>query len=152
MKPQWLEIAEKEIGVKEMLGGENQRIIEYHSSTTLKAIEDEVPWCSSFVNWCFQQCGMAGTGSALASSWLKWGTKLDEPKIGCVVVVKRKGSKSDKSTGSTTGYHVGFYVGRTPESISILGGNQADSVKVSSFTLSKYKNFYIWPLLRDDIV
>ena len=55
MKPKWLEIALKEVGVSEIKGGENKRILEYHASTTLKAKEDEIPWCSSFVNWCMVQ-------------------------------------------------------------------------------------------------
>ncbi|WP_018275171.1 peptidoglycan-binding domain-containing protein [Teredinibacter turnerae] len=44
----WYDIAVAEIGVKELLGIEknNQRIIEYHSTTTLGAKTDEIPWCS----------------------------------------------------------------------------------------------------------
>lgn len=43
--PTWFDVAKKEIGVKEKRGGENPRIIEYHSTTTLSADEDEVSWC-----------------------------------------------------------------------------------------------------------
>jgi uncharacterized protein (TIGR02594 family) len=31
----------------------NKKIQEYASTTTLKAISDEISWCSSFVNWCY---------------------------------------------------------------------------------------------------
>jgi hypothetical protein len=35
------EIARREIGQKEVRGGENPRILEYHATTTLGAREDE---------------------------------------------------------------------------------------------------------------
>ncbi len=49
----WMKIALAELGVHEnsLPGHQNQRIIQYHAATSLKAQTDEVPWCSSFVNW-----------------------------------------------------------------------------------------------------
>lgn len=139
MKPKWIEIAEKEIGQHEVKGGENPRIIEYHSATTLKAIEDEIPWCSSFVCWCMEQAGITSTHSAAAKSWLEWGDKLLAPVSGCVVIIRHKLTGVDKVTGSSSGYHVAFWVDGEPGKISLLGGNQSDSVKVSSFPLDKYE-------------
>lgn len=49
--PEHLKIAMKELGVRELAGSKhNPRIIEYHKATSLKATQDEVSWCSSFVN------------------------------------------------------------------------------------------------------
>lgn len=47
----WMAIAEAELGTAEVAGtARNQRIIAYHSATSLEAKSDELPWCSSFVN------------------------------------------------------------------------------------------------------
>lgn len=146
MKPKWLEIAEGEIGQHEVRGGENPRILLYHSTTTLKAKEDEIPWCSSFVNWCVTSAGIQGTNSAAAKSWLDWGVAC-EPKEGAICVIKSKAAGSDHATGSASGYHVGFYLKEEEGRLSLLGGNQADSVKVSSFGLGAYEIVGIrWPV------
>jgi len=64
-----LEIARAEIGTKEMQGKTaNPRILEYHQTTKLKALSDEVAWCSAFVNWVLKQAGIEGTDSSLARS------------------------------------------------------------------------------------
>lgn len=137
-KPKYYEIAEKEIGVKEVRGGENPRIIEYHSTTTLKAREDEIAWCSSFVNWCIEKAGLKGTKSAAAISWAAWGERVTDPREGDIVVIRQKSKGHDQATGSTSGNHVGFFVRIQDHRIYILGGNQSDSVKVSSFGLGSY--------------
>ncbi len=127
--PPWYAIAKQEMGagVQEVPGAtHNLRIIEYHQATSLKATDDETPWCSSFVNWCMQQVGIEGTKSAAARSWLTWGVTLDQPKEGCVVVIRR-GKSSWQG-------HVGFFAGITGKHILILGGNQGNEVNLSSYS------------------
>jgi uncharacterized protein (TIGR02594 family) len=146
--PKWYTIAQDQIGVhEESLPGENNsRIIEYHSTTTLKATDDETPWCSSFVNWCMKKAGSQGTGSAAAKSWLDWGQPLQNPQTGAVVVIKKKSTGSDQATGSSSGFHVAFFVGKTQTYIRLLGGNQSDQVKYSYFGLNAYEvKGYRWP-------
>jgi uncharacterized protein (TIGR02594 family) len=139
-KPRWLEIAEGEIGQKEVVGGENARILEYHSTTTLHANEDEVPWCSSFVNWCLKQAGIEGTNNALAKSWMTWGIGIEIPTVGCICVIHKKSQTGlDMSTGSSTGYHVAFWLMEKDGRVHLLGGNQSDQVKMSSFGLGTYE-------------
>jgi uncharacterized protein (TIGR02594 family) len=122
-EPPWLPIARGEIGVREIAGPEdNPRIQEYHASTSLKATDDETPWCSAFVNWCLQQAGLEGTGSAMARSWLDWGQKVTEPQPGDVAVFAR---------GTGNQGHVGFCLGRSGGSVKLLGGNQNDEVNVA---------------------
>jgi len=83
----WMEIAKKEIGQKEIAGKDNNaRIVQYHSTTTLKATKDETPWCSSFVNWVMTQSGYKGTNSASAFSWKSWGKRVSEPCSGAIAV------------------------------------------------------------------
>jgi uncharacterized protein (TIGR02594 family) len=115
----WMAIAELEMGVHEIPGGENHpRVVEYlHSTTNLDKAsksKDETPWCSAFVNWCLAQAGYEGTKSALARSWLKWGQPITEPRRGCIVVFTR-----EKVFG-----HVAFYLDETDTHIKVLGGNQ----------------------------
>lgn len=120
----WMKIAEGEKGVKEITGisSHTPRILEYHAMTTLKAKADEVPWCSSFVNWVMNRAGYSITRSAAAKSWMKWGNEVPL-QHGAVVILKRKG-----------GHHVGFYTGETTNGIYLLGGNQADAVNVKTFS------------------
>lgn len=119
----WFTIAKRELGQREQPGlKHNPRILEYHATTTLKGTTDEIPWCSSFVNWCMQQAGYTGTRSAAARSWTQWGQRLAAPVPGCIVVLTRDG-----------GGHVGFYVGQDAKNIRVLGGNQSDTVNIASY-------------------
>lgn len=135
--PRWFRIAFEELNTTEFAGNDhNPRIIEYHSTTTLKARADEVPWCSSFVNWCVEQAGIEGTKSAAARSWLQWGDTLGQPQKGCIVVFS-------SSRGPTSG-HVGFFVREEGTHILVLGGNQSNSVNLSSYPNSRLLGFR-WP-------
>jgi len=137
----WMDIAVAELGVAEdsLPGQHNARIVEYHQTTSLKATDDETPWCSSFVNWVIKQSGRNGTNSAAAKSWLNWGVEDTAPSRGTIVVIKKKTAGTDHATGTATGFHVGFFVSSTATHIRILGGNQSDKVKESNFALSAYE-------------
>jgi len=138
--PPWVEVAESFIGIKEISGKQhNPQIVAFHKMTTLRASDDETPWCSSFVNYCINASGLEGTGKANARSWLSWGDKLINPAYGCVVVLSR-GS-------SPTSGHVGFYIGPDPKNkanFMMLGGNQGDSVSIAQFKKSAVLG-YRWP-------
>jgi uncharacterized protein (TIGR02594 family) len=127
----WYAIARAEIGVREVQGnGDNPRIVEYLQSTTLdapSASQDETPWCSAFANWCVERAGHAGTDSAWARSWLKWGRETAEPRRGCIVVLSRL----------VTSGHVGFFVSANRTHVTLLGGNQGDQVCESAFPLDR---------------
>jgi uncharacterized protein (TIGR02594 family) len=135
--PPWLEIALKELGVKEYPGQpDNPRIVEYLKTTTLGSPDnsnDETPWCSSFVNWCMEQAHLQGTDNAMARSWLDWGRKLNKPRLGCVVVFSRP---PNPQSG-----HVAFYVGETPTDIQVFGGNQGDEVNVSLYPKERFLDY-----------
>jgi len=146
--PGWMELALAEQGQAEVAGEgrDNPRILEYHQATTLRATHDETPWCSSFVNWVLRQSGHPGTRNALASSWLAWGQKLTGPRYGAIAIIRSRSAAGNAATGSSTGYHVGFLVEQTDKAVRLLGGNQSDTVKVSSFSFEKYTlEGYRWP-------
>lgn len=128
------DFAQRELGTKEIPGtGNNPRIVAYHESTRIGASDDSVPWCSSFVNWCVERAGYAGTGSPAARSWLNWGKELKKPTEGCVVVLRR-------GTQSWQG-HVGFYVREDEDLVYLLGGNQGNSVSIKGFPKDKVLGF-----------
>lgn len=142
--PAWMEIAKKEIGTHEVAGkAANSRIIEYHQSTDLKAQSDEVAWCASFVNWALAKAGVRGTRSAAAASFVSWGAK-SEGLYGAIAVIYNAGAAN--SSLSRSGNHVGFLVEETSSHFILLGGNQSDSVKISSFPKRKWRvKAYRWP-------
>lgn len=132
--PSWYTIAMAEIGTREFQPGSNPQIEKYHASTSLGSSPDDVPWCSSFVNWCIEQAGIKGTGSAWARSWLKWGEDLSTPRLGCIVVFSRG-----------EGGHVAFYSGGgTAGKINVLGGNQSNQVRFSFYNQDDVLG-YRWP-------
>lgn len=140
MIPDWMQIAERELarGVREYAGpADNPRIVQYHAATSFQATDDEVPWCSSFVNWCLQHAGYEGTRSAAARSWLTWGEPLDQPMYGAITVLARG---KNPAMG-----HVGFFTDRRPDGkVLLLGGNQNDSVSIAAFDAPRVLS-YRWP-------
>lgn len=135
--PAWISVARKEVGQKERRGGENPRIIEYHSKTTLKATEDEVSWCSSFMNWVCWKCGLERSHSAAARSWLGYGTRLPGFRKYCIVVFKRGNS-------SWQG-HVAFGLALSGGYVTCLGGNQSDAVTENGRYAASNVLGYFWP-------
>ena len=87
----------------------------------------QTAWCAAFVNATLSKTGLDGTGALNARSFLEWGTGVDTPQLGDVVVLSRG---ADPAKG-----HVGFFKGFDANGdILILGGNQSDVVSVSSYS------------------
>lgn len=134
----WLQVARGEQGVRCSPPGQNNpRITAYHAGTNIAGYDDKAAWCSSFVHWCLAQVGIAGTGSALARSWLAWGEVLEAPRPGCIVVLSR-----DDPAGWTG--HVGFYLRHEGERLVLFGGNQLDCVCENHYASSTLLG-YRWP-------
>lgn len=131
------EVASKEIGHKELPGSskDNPEIIKYWDGCKVKYEHDEVPWCAAFVNWVTMVCGIPGTRSGLAKSFVNWGVTIPLEKTirGDVVVVTRPG-----------GNHVAFAAeDYSPEwkkkgVFPILGGNQSNQVCIKDWSLSRH--------------
>ena len=132
--PRWYEAARREIGVVERPGRRNNtpRILEYFKLCGHDEVaDDETAWCAAFVGAMLKLSGYAGTGALNARSYLSWGVPLEEPRLGCVVVLKRG--------DSTWQGHVALYVGPGSRAgyIRLLGGNQSNRVSVAEFPASK---------------
>lgn len=131
-KENWIHIALREMGVKEIKGdsGSNSRINEYLKTVGIGP-DDDIPWCSAFANWVMIQAGYRGShgaklGPGWARSWLDWGRPAAPGTIGSIVVFSR---------GSYPKGHVGFCVGFDGKTIKLLGGNQSNSVNIQNWKL-----------------
>lgn len=121
----WVPVAAAELGVRETRGGETPRILEYHATTSLRASEDEVPWCSAYACWVMEQVGLHHPRSARARSWEAWGVEVG-PTFGAIAVLTRG------TPGSGQG-HVGFLLHADERRVWLLGGNQSNAVSVASY-------------------
>lgn len=134
----WILEAQKYIGEKEIPGAKhNPVIVDMWKAIKRGGIkDDETPWCAAFVGACLERVGIESTRFESAKSYLAWGTKLNAPVEGCIVVFDRDG-----------GGHVGFVVGVTRMGdLLVLGGNQGDMVKVAKFPRSRAQAAnYRWP-------
>ena len=166
-EPAWIAIARAEKGTREIRGiaKNSPRILEYIASFPyLKAIwhdekkrdyrlgnADETPWCACFVNWCLIKAGKPAGPSARARDWMKYGTKLDVPRVGAICVVYRT-PKAVSSGVTSSGYHVAFWTAGAGSSLTLLGGNQTAKDKtteeVNEKSSSKYWTVqaYRWPI------
>ena len=134
----WMRVARAERGVRAYEAGRsNPRITEYHAGTNAAGYDDKASWCSSFVHWTLAAVGVAGTGSALARSWLRWGDALEEPRPGCIAVLWRDDPASWKG-------HVAFFVRDDGDDVVLLGGNQLGAVCEQRYPRAQVLA-YRWP-------
>lgn len=136
----WIDVALGLMGTKEIVGPKhNPKILEW-----AKAIDgwvksfytnDEIPWCGLFVGYCMHAVGLKPPPDMLAAkAWNRFGTKLDEPYYGCILVFARPGG----------GGHVGFAVGQDANSFHVLGGNQSNSVSTTKIAKDRLLGMR-WP-------
>lgn len=126
--PKHMLIAEKEVGTRETPGGltDNPRIIEYQKATRIdeQALGDETAWCASWVSWVLQNSGMKNPRYALARNFLKYGTPVEVPEFGDILVFSR---------GTGLQGHVAFFVLDLGADFEILSGNTRNSVCYSHY-------------------
>ena len=127
-------VGEKEIGA----GMDNPLIMAMLRTDNQWPENDEVPWCSAFVNFVAKLLRLPRSKSLLARSWLDvgMGVDLENAFPGFDVVIIQRGSGEQPGPENTTAPgHVGFFAGMTPdwEYVEILGGNQGDQVKISRY-------------------
>ena len=108
----------------------NPLIVEWTKSVLAWATDDEIPWCSTFLNAMADAAGLEKSSKANARSWLQVGIEIDNPIVGDVVVFWRESKKSWKG-------HVGVFVGFSEDgkNILVLGGNQGNEVNISKYPI-----------------
>lgn len=136
----WLDAARREIGVHEISGlRDNARIMKYASLAHVHDYDhDEVPWCAVFACAMLEKTGYKSTRSAWARDFLKCGTGLKTPVVGCIAILER---------GQASG-HVGFVTQIQSDRLMLLGGNQADSV-CEAWVSRRRVLGYRWPTANE---
>lgn len=129
--PRVVSVALKYYGVAETKGSKhNPVIINWAKETGLKKeyTADEIPWCGLFMAKVMLEAGKpAQAGPLWARNWAKYGTRVEQPRLGDVLVFTRPGG----------GGHVGLYIGETATRYCTLGGNTGDKVSVADLEKSR---------------
>ncbi|GAA6213043.1 hypothetical protein NBRC116602_27840 [Hyphomicrobiales bacterium 4NK60-0047b] len=137
--PLWLQYALEELDVSERgKGTENPKILEYFNEVNHPGIEkDETPWCAAFIGAMLERADIKSTKSLMARSYLNWGQKQREEKLGSIAILKR-------GNNEVFG-HVGFVISSTKDQIQLLSGNQSNKVSIASFRKDQLIDLR-WPL------
>ncbi len=135
---QLLKIAFNELGTEEIAGAQhNPEVLKYASETGIAGITtDEIPWCSTFVNWVAWKAGLQHSKKANARSWLNVGIKTTSPEPGDIVVFWRESPQSWKG-------HVAIFLGysQNKKRVYCIGGNQGNRVSVSAYRANTVLSF-----------
>lgn len=134
----WMDVARSLIGLSEIKGPRHEsRIVAMWDAIHCAWFkDDETPWCAGYVGACLERAGIRSSRSAAARSYEKWGVDprpfgtVAEIPYGAIVVLSRAGA------GAGSG-HVGFYCGPSGSGFALLGGNQNDAVRISSYLWSR---------------
>lgn len=135
------ELAQRFVGIKEVDGTtSNPQILAMLRLNDTWPDDDAVPWCSAFTNYVAWLLRLPRSKSLRARSWLLIGEVIDlqdaEPGFDIVVFKRGSGSQPGPNVIDAPG-HVGFYAGVEGTKILVLGGNQGDSVSLSSYPKSR---------------
>ena len=135
------DIAQRFVGTTEIAGSlDNPQLMAMLKLDNNWPENDEVPWCSAFANYVAWLLRLPRSKSLLARSWLNVGKEIGLPgaKAGFDVVILQRGSGEQPGPeNSTAPGHVGFYAGQAGNFVQLLGGNQSDQVKVSSYPIDR---------------
>jgi uncharacterized protein (TIGR02594 family) len=153
--PKWLKVMRSITGITEEPGDkDNPKILamrdwigctyEDMKSYCEGYTHDDIPWCGLTAAFCMTVAGIRPPFNADSDTdsflWaLSWADDpnfqvLDKPVLGCVVVMEREG-----------GGHVTLYESTSGSNYKCRGGNQSDSVNVSSYAISSVVAL-IWPI------
>ena len=132
-----LDVASRFLGIEEAEGHtSNPQILAMLQLDSRWPAEDEVAWCSAFVNYVAWLLGLPRSKSLGARSWLTVGRPgtLSEAQLGFDVVILKRGTGNQPGPEVINAAgHVGFYAGSEPGKVKLLGGNQGDMVSLATF-------------------
>jgi len=123
-------------GTKEIVGKENNpAIVAMFQEIGFEWVkDDETSWCSAALNFVCKKLGYERSGKLDAKSWLKMPIVVLKPSLGDIVVFYR---------GDVKGWqgHVGLFINWDEKNIWVLGGNQSDSVNITSYPRERLLGF-----------
>ena len=134
-----LAIAERFVGQKEVAGSpSNPHILAMLKLDNDWPKDDQTPWCSAFVSYCAWLARHERSKSLRARSWLKIGVEQAPETVqrGDVVILSRGRNSPGPDVLQASG-HVGFVLAFPEGKVTILGGNQGDSVSRRSFDAAR---------------
>jgi uncharacterized protein (TIGR02594 family) len=87
-------------------------------------VNEGIAWCGLFVATVVKRAGFAPVAAPLwARNWAAFGTKVDKPSLGDILVFERPGG--------------GGHVGEDAGAYHVLGGNQGDPVSIAPIAKSR---------------
>lgn len=101
-------------------------------------------WCADFMNLVLRKAGGKGTHSRAARSFLSFGKKLDSPRVGAIVILRRGGPNNG---------HVGIVRGTDGAgNLIVISGNHGNKVQESKYPKSRVLGYMMPPqYVLDDI-
>lgn len=101
-------------------------------------------WCADFMNLVLRKAGAKGTNSRAARSFLNFGTKIDGPRVGAIVIFRRGGPLNG---------HVGIVRGTDGKGNPIvISGNSGRIVRESMYPKERVLGYMMPPqYVLDDI-
>ncbi len=96
-------------------------------------------WCADFINFVLRRTGHTPTNSRAAKSFLDYGKRIDQPRVGAIVVLTR----------GKNGGHVGIVRGTDGAgNIIVISGNHGNKVWESPYPKSRVLGYVIPPELN----
>jgi len=102
--------------------------------------DDDVPWCSAFVNYVTWLLRLPRSKNLLARSWLRVGVPIGinaaEAAFDIVILKRGEGDQPGPDVIDAPG-HVGLFAGREGDNVLVLGGNQGDAVNLARYDVHR---------------
>ena len=93
-------------------------------------------WCADFINFILRRTGHPTTNSRAAKSFLEYGKRIDQPRVGAIVVLTR----------GKNGGHVGIVRGTDGAgNIIVISGNHGNKVWESMYPKNRVLGYVIPP-------
>jgi len=93
-------------------------------------------WCADFINFILRRTGHPTTNSRAAKSFLDYGKRIDQPRVGAIVVLTR----------GKNGGHVGIVRGTDGAgNIIVISGNHGNKVWESPYPKSRVLGYVVPP-------
>tara|TARA_R110000851_G_scaffold76814_3_gene169039 strand:+ start:11489 stop:12256 length:768 start_codon:yes stop_codon:yes gene_type:complete len=98
-------------------------------------------WCAAFVSWALKTAGIESLRSMGSQTYRTYGSEVDWRTLDKIRYLDIVVFKSRKRSGG----HIGFVVGADPSTnkIKVLGGNQGNDVKISTYSVSNTSQYIV---------
>jgi uncharacterized protein (TIGR02594 family) len=137
--PPWMAEMHRRMGLHEVR--DNAKLIDFLKIGRFLGNPKNLPWCGDAVESCIAKTLTAEplpSNPFFAQAWATFGINVGVPLVGSIGVIKWNASSG----------HVGIVAGIEGDKVVLLGGNQSNTINLSSFARSKFIAFR-WPKTFD---